>query len=49
MNLLNSTGEMLGAVVTDGLDFILDNGVMSVLWAGLICLPGAWVLGQVFY
>lgn len=49
MNLLNSTGEILGAIVADGLDLILDNGIMSVLWTGLVALPGAWVLGQILY
>lgn len=49
MNLLNSTGEILGAIVADGLDLILDNKLLSILWTGLIALPGAWVLGQVFY
>lgn len=49
MNLLNSTGEILGAVVTDGLDTILDNWLLSILWTGLVALPGAWVLGHIFY
>lgn len=49
MNMLNSTAEILGAVVVEGLDLVLDNKLLSILWTGLIALPGAWVLGQVFY
>lgn len=49
MNLLNSTGELFGAIVIDALDLILDNGIMSVLWTGLVALPGAWLVGHIFY